>query len=103
MNKNSITDFKRRYNKNKVTLYCRKCYPDLLCQNENKLNPDELPMLIITDGNLWKKKSWKPYNRGKRNLKDTGVLLCIRVLLLNKFTKILKYFTLRALKFMLYR
>ena len=49
MNKNSIIGFKKRYNKNKV-LYYRKCDSDFAFQYELSLNPDELSLLIVTDG-----------------------------------------------------
>ena len=53
MNQNSIIDLMKRYNKNKFILYCRKCGPDLACQDEYKLNPDELPPLIVSDDYLY--------------------------------------------------
>ena len=53
MNQNSIFDFTQRYKKCEGTLYCTKCDPDFACQDEYKLNPDELPPLIINDGNLY--------------------------------------------------
>jgi len=34
MNQNIIIKFKRRHNKNKATLYFRKCDPDFACQDE---------------------------------------------------------------------
>jgi len=43
MNQSSVIDFTKRHNKNEIKLYCRKCNPDFACQDEHKLNPDELP------------------------------------------------------------
>ena len=56
MNQNNIIDFTRRYNNSEVTLYCGKCNPNFVCQDEYKLNPDELLPLIITDGDLYVEK-----------------------------------------------
>ena len=53
MNQNNISDFTKRYHKNEVKLYCRKYDPDFACQDENKLNPDELQPLTVTDGYLY--------------------------------------------------
>ena len=53
MNQNSIIDFTKRFNKNEVTLYCRKCDPDFARQDEYKLNPDELLPLIVSDDYLY--------------------------------------------------
>jgi hypothetical protein len=53
MNQSSIIDFIKRFNKNEATLYCRKCDPDFAHQNEYKLNPDELPPLIVSDDYLY--------------------------------------------------
>ena len=53
MNQSSFIDFIKRFNKNKVTLYCRKCDPDFACQDEYKLNPDELLPLIVSDDYLY--------------------------------------------------
>ena len=44
-NKKNIIDFTKRYNKNEVSLCCRKNDSDFACQDEWKLNPDELPLL----------------------------------------------------------
>ena len=53
INQNSIIDITKRNNKNEVNLYCRKCDPDFACQDEYKLNPNGLPLLIIYDGYLY--------------------------------------------------
>ena len=53
MSQNSIIDFTRRYDKGEITLYCRKCDPDFACQDEYKLNPDNLPLIIVVDGYLY--------------------------------------------------
>ena len=49
MSQNNTFDFMKRYNKNEDTLYCRKCAPDFVWQDEYKLNPDDLPPFVITD------------------------------------------------------
>ena len=49
MNRNSIIDFTRRFNKNEVTIYCGKCDPDFARQDQYKLNPNDLPPLIVVD------------------------------------------------------
>jgi len=46
----SIIYYTMRYNKNEVTLFCRKCDPGFAC---HKLNPDALSAPIITDGYLY--------------------------------------------------
>ena len=43
----------KRYYKNEVTLYCIKFDPDFECQNELKLNPDELLLLIVAGCHLY--------------------------------------------------
>ena len=53
MNQNSIIGFMTRYNKNKVTLYCKKYDPDSACQDEHKLNPDKLQPLIVSHESLY--------------------------------------------------
>ena len=53
MNRNSIIDFKKGYNENEIKLYCRKCDPDFVCQDEYKLNLDQLPPLIVNYGYLY--------------------------------------------------
>ena len=50
MNQNSIIDFTRKFNKNFVSLYCRKCDFDFACKDEYELNPDKLSSQAITDG-----------------------------------------------------
>ena len=52
MNQSSIIDFTKRFNKNEVTLYCRKCNSDFAFQCKYKLNPDELLPLIVSDDYL---------------------------------------------------
>ena len=52
MNQSCINDFINIFNKNEVTLYCRKCDPDFVHQNEYNLNHDELLPLIVSDDYL---------------------------------------------------
>ena len=51
-NEKSTIDLRKRYNENEAALYCRKYDPQFACQDECKLNPDELSPLNITDGYL---------------------------------------------------
>jgi len=53
MNGNSIIDFTWRYNKHEVTLHCRRCDSDFACQDEFKLNSDELPLVIVLESYLY--------------------------------------------------
>ena len=45
--------FTKRCDKNEVTLNCRKCNPKFICQDDCKLNSDEMPPLTINDGYLY--------------------------------------------------
>ena len=50
MNENSIIDYTKRYDKSEVTLYCRKCDPDIaLHQDQYTVNSDNLPALVVVD------------------------------------------------------
>jgi hypothetical protein len=48
MNENSIIDYTKRYDKSEVTLYCRKCVPDIAAhQDQYTVNSDDLLALAI--------------------------------------------------------
>ena len=50
MNENSIIDYTKRYDKSEVTLYCRKCEPDIVAhQDQYTVNSDDLPALVVLD------------------------------------------------------
>jgi hypothetical protein len=47
MNENSIIEYTKRYDKSEVTLYCRKCDPDIEAhQDQYTLNSDDLRALF---------------------------------------------------------
>ena len=54
MNENSIIDYTKRYGKSKVTLYCRKCDPDIAAhQDQYTVKSDNLPALVVVDKYLY--------------------------------------------------
>ena len=54
MNNNSIIDHTKRYDKSEVTLYCRKCEPDIAAhQDQYTVNSDNLPALVVLDKYLY--------------------------------------------------
>ena len=52
MNHNSIIDFKKKYIKNEVTLYCGRFDPDFAHLDQHMMNPNDLPPLIVVNNYL---------------------------------------------------